>query len=127
MEITLNLPENVYRNFTELAEKKHRRVEEIITDRLQNNVSSDDIDFAAEIAAWSDEDVLGLANLKLPKEQANRMSELSDLQQRGLTGNVEKSELEMYLEIYNNANLRKAHGIAEAVKRGLLTSPSDLK
>lgn len=25
MEATLNLPENIYRNFTELAEKKHRR------------------------------------------------------------------------------------------------------
>ena len=55
------------------------------------------------------------------------MSELSDLKQRGLINNVEKSELKMYLEIYNNANLRKAHGIVEAVKRGLLASPDDLK
>ena len=70
---------------------------------------------------------MALANLKLPKEQAKRMSQLSDLQQRGLINNVEKSELEMYLEIYNNANLRKAYGIVEAVKRGLLTSPDDLK
>ena len=70
---------------------------------------------------------MALANLKLPKEQAKRMSQLSDLQQRGLINNVEKSELEMYLEIYNNANLRKAYGIVAAVKRGLLTSPDDLK
>jgi hypothetical protein len=68
-----------------------------------------------------------LANLKLPQAQSNRMSELSDLQQRGLMNNVEKNELMMYLEIYNHANLRKAHGIVEAVKRGLITSPSDLK
>ncbi len=127
MEITLNLPENIYRNFTELAEKKHRRVEELITDKLQENFSAEAADYAETVAVWSDEAVLALANLKLPKEQANRMSELSDLEQRGAISLVEKSELEMYLEIYNNANLRKAYGIAEAVKRGLIASPADLK
>jgi hypothetical protein len=127
MEVTLNLPENIYQNFTRLAEKKHRRVEEVITDKLQDDFSFEKIDFEETLADWSDEDVLALANLKLPKEQATRMSELSDIQQRGLMNNVEKSELEMYLEIYNNANLRKARGIAEAVKRGLVNSPSDLK
>lgn len=127
MEVTLNLPENVYRNFTELAEKKHRRLEDIITDKLQGDFSLENSDLLGTVAAWSDEDVLALANLKLPKEQAYRMSELSELEQRGLAGNVERSELEMYLEIYNNANLRKAYGIAEAVKRGIISSPSDLR
>ncbi len=127
MEVTLNLPENIYQSYTELAEKKHRRVEEVIADKLQDNFSAETVDFAETIAGWADEDVLALANLKLPKEQANRMSELSDLEQRGLIKPVEKSELEMYLEIYNNANLRKAYGIVEAVKRRLLTSPDDLK
>jgi hypothetical protein len=127
MEVTLNLPENVYRNFTEIAEKKRRRVEDVITDKLQADFSDDNINFKETVANWSDADVLALANLQLPVEQANRMSELSDIQQRGLISNVEKSELEMYLEIYNHANLRKAYGIAEAVKRGLINSPNDLK
>ena len=127
MEVTLNLPENIYRNFTRLAERRHRRLEDVIADKLQDDFSAENIDFEDAVSTWSDEDVLALANLKLPKEQAKRMSQLSDLQQRGLINNVEKSELEMYLEIYNNANLRKAYGIVEAVKRGLLTSPDDLK
>ncbi len=127
MEVTLNLPENVYRNFSKLAEKKHRRVEEVITDRLQDDFSAETVDFEDAVANWADEDVLALAKLELPKEQANRMSELSDLDGRGLIKTVERSELEMYLEIYNNANLRKAYGIAEAVKRGLVASLDDLK
>lgn len=127
MEVTLNLPENIYRNYTELAEKKHRRVEDIIADKLQNDFSAETVDFGESVAGWADEDVLALAHLKLPKEQANRMSELSDLEQRGLINAVEKSEMEMYLEIYNNANLRKAFGIAEAFKRGLIASLDDLK
>ncbi len=127
MEVTLNLPENIYRNFSEIAEKKHRRVEDVITDKLQDDISVETSDYGETVASWTDEAILALANLKLPKEQANRMSELSDLEQSGAIGIVEKSELEMYLEIYNNANLRKAHGIAEAVKRGLINSPADLK
>lgn len=127
MEVTLNLPENIYRNFSELAEKKHRRVEDVIADKLQDDFSAETSDYAEAVTSWSDDDVLALAKLKLPKEQANRMSELSDLAQRNSINAVEKSELEMYLEIYNNANLRKAHGIAEAVKRGLISSLDDLK
>lgn len=127
MEVTLNLPENVYRNFSKLAEKKHRRLEEIITDKLQDDFSADIADYEETVSGWTDEDVLALAKLKLPKEQAARMSELADKVQTGTVSKVEENELEIYLEIYNNANLRKAHGIAEAVKRGLISSPNDLK
>ena len=126
MEVTLNLPENVYRNFSKLAEKKHQRVEEVITDKLQDDFSDEIADYEETVAGWADEDVLALARLKLPKEQTERMSKLSDKVQRGTISKVEENELEIYLEIYNNANLRKAHGIAEAVKRGLISSPSDL-
>jgi hypothetical protein len=62
MEITLNLPENIYRNFTELAEKKHRRIEDVITDRLQDIFLDETADYAEMVAGWSDEDVLALAN-----------------------------------------------------------------
>jgi len=127
MEVTLNLPENVYRNFSEIAEKKHRRLEEVITDRLQDDFSADIADYAETIAGLADEDVLALAKLKLPEQQAERMSELSNKMQLGTMSKVEENELEIYLEIYNNVNLRKAHGIAEAVKRGLISSPKDLK
>lgn len=126
MEVTLNLPENIYRNFTRIAEKKHRRIEDVIADKLQEDFAVENLDFEESVATWSDADVLALANLKLPKEQAERMNQLSDNQQLGAINNVEKSELEMYLEIYNNANLRKAYGIVEAVKRGLLISPGEL-
>lgn len=127
MEVTLNLPENVYRNFSKIAEEKHLRVEEVITDKLQDDFLDESVDLEETISAWSDEDVLLLAKLKLPKEQAERMSELSDKVQRGIISKVEENELEIYLEIYNNANLRKAYGIAEAVKRGLISSPEDLR
>jgi hypothetical protein len=127
MEITVNIPENVYQNVTELAEKTSRRVDEIIVERLQADFSIENINNEELIGDWSDEDVLALANLNLPEAQSERMSELLYKQQAGLITKVEKSELEIYMEIYNNANLRKAHGIVEAVKRKLVSSPEDLK
>ena len=45
MEVILNLPDNIYRNFTELAAKKHRRVEEVIADKVRD-------DFSAEVADY---------------------------------------------------------------------------
>lgn len=54
MEVTLNLPENIYRNFSKLAEEKQRRVEDVIADRLQNNLSVETADFEQTVATWSD-------------------------------------------------------------------------
>ncbi len=127
MEVTLNLPENVYRNFSKLAEEKQRRVEDVIADRLQNNLSVETADFEEAVAAWSDDAVSALAKLQLPKETADRMSELSDRVYEGIITDSEERELEVYTELCQISTLRKAYGIAEAVKRGLISSPDDLK
>jgi hypothetical protein len=127
MEITLNLPENVYRNFTKLAEKKHRRVEDIIADKLQDDFLVENVDYKETVAGWSDEAVLALANLKIPREQSDRMSELLDRLQEGIITDSEERELEVYTELCQISTLRKAHGIVEAVKRGLISSPDDLQ
>lgn len=127
MEITLTLPENIYQTFSELAEKKHRRVEDVIAEKLQNNSALDDSDYEEVVASWSDEAVLALANLKIPKEQSDRMSILLDRLQKGIVSDSEERELEIYTELYQISTLRKAYGIAEAVKRKLINTPADLK
>ncbi len=127
MEITLNLPENVYRDFTKLAEKKHRRVEDIIADRLQDDFSVEKVEYEETVASWADEAVLALANLKMPQAQSDRMSELLDRLQKSSITDSEERELEVYTELCQISTLRKAHGIVEAVKRGLISSPDDLK
>ena len=127
MEVTLNLPENIYRNFSELAEKEHRRLEEVITDKLQDDFLVDNTDYEETVAGWTDKAVLALANLKIPKEQADRMSILLARLDEGKITDAEERELEIYTELSQIATLRKAYGIAEAVKRKLISSPSDLK
>ena len=119
MEVTLNLPENVYRNFTELAEKKHRRIEDVIADRLQDDFSAEIVDFEELVASWTDEAVLALAKLKIPTEYADGMSVLLARLDEGKITDSEERELEIYTELCQISTLRKAYGIAEAVRRGL--------
>ena len=73
-------------------------MEELIADKLRDDVSSEMLDYEGTVAGRTDEAMLALANLKLPKEQANRMSELSEPRQQGKDSVVENSEFEMYLE-----------------------------
>ncbi len=127
MEVTVNLPENIYRNVSALALKTSREVEDVIADRIEADFCVENIDNEKLVASWPDADVLELANLNLPEAQSERMSELLNRQQEGVISNVEKSELEIYMEIYNHATVRKSKGILEAVKRGLITSPADLR
>ncbi len=102
-------------------------MEEIITDKLQDDFSADNADYEETVAGWTDEAVLALANLKLPQEQSDRMSFLLDRLQEGLITESEERELEVYTELSQIATLRKAYGIAEAVKRKLISLPADLK
>ncbi|MBX7171771.1 MAG: hypothetical protein K1X72_12495 [Pyrinomonadaceae bacterium] len=125
MEVTLNLPDNIYRSFQQLAEKTSRRIDEVITEKIQSEYVPDKE--LQHLETWSDEDILALANLKLPKAQADRMSKLLDLQQRGTIKSAEKRELEVYTELYQIATLHKAQGCLEAVQRGLIKTPADLK
>ena len=89
MEVTLNLPENVYLNFSKLAEKKHRRLEEVIADKLQDDFSAETDGYEETVAGWTDEAVLALAKLKIPAEYAGEMSVLPE---RLDDGNITASE-----------------------------------
>lgn len=125
MEVTLNLPDNIYRSFQKIAKMSSRRIDEVITEKIQSEYVPDK--HLENLENWSDEDILALANLKLPKAQSDRMSKLLDFQQRGTISSAEKRELEVYTELYQIATLHKAQGCLEAVKRGLIKTPADLK
>lgn len=125
MEVTLNLPDNIYRNFQKVAKMSKRRIDEVIAEKIQAEYVPDK--HLENLENWSDEDILALANLKLPKAQSDRMSRLLDLQQRGKINTAEKRELEVYTELYQIATLHKAQGCLEAVNRGLIKTPADLK
>ncbi len=127
MEVTLNLPDNIYQNFAKLAKKTSRQISEIIVEKIQSDYWTDDLEFEQNISKLSDIEILELANLKLSKQQDKRLSQLLENQRESRITTSEKIELEGLMGLYRMGNLRKAQSCLEAVRRGLIKTPADLK
>ncbi len=120
MEITLQLPEQIYQNVSLIAEKSKRKVADLIVDSVQEKYSE------SSFADLSDAEVLALANLQMPEKQSQRHSDLLFKNQAGTIKPKEKLELEFFQQIYGIALSRKTDGIFEAIQRNLITSSEDL-
>lgn len=127
MEVTISLPDKVFANVANVANKTHRRVDEVIAEKIERDFSSDASELERPLAGCSDSEVLALANMKMSKAQAKRQSELLYKNQADTLTPLERNELESLLLVYQHGNLRKSQGIAEAVLRGLIKTPDDLK
>ncbi len=121
MEITLQLPETVYRNVSIIAEKSKRKVVDLIVDSVQEKYSVN------SLANLTNEEVLALAKLQMPKKQSVRHSELLYKNQAGTLKSAEKQELDFFQQVYGAALSRKTDGIFEAIQRNLISSPADLE
>ena len=124
MEVTLNLPENIYRDVSTVAKKSKRKIADLIVDVVEEKYSNQSLE--RPLANLSDEEVLALANLQMPKKQSARHSELLYKNQAGTLKPDEKQELDFFQQIYGVALSRKTDGIYEAVQRRLIKSPADL-
>ena len=62
MEVTLNLPDNIYQSFQKLAEKTSRRIDEVITEKIQTDYWADETDLEQNISNLSDVEVLELSS-----------------------------------------------------------------
>lgn len=124
MEVTLSLPEKVYQDISTVAKKSKRKVVDLIVDAAQEKYS----DKPAErtLANLSNEEVLALANLQMPKKQSERHSRLLYKNQAETLKLEERKELDFFQQVYGAALLRKAEGIYEAVQRNLIKTPADL-
>ena len=101
MEITLNLPEKIYRNVSTVAKKSKRKVVDLIVDVVEEKYASNAPE-ANLCADYSDEEVLALANLQMPEKQSERHSELLYKNQAGTLSAEEKQRTRFF-----SANLRR--------------------
>lgn len=133
MEISIKLPNTLYQDISHLAQAKKKSVAAMIQHAVRQAVteSEQDLELVGEfperpLAGCSDDEVLAVAKLKMPDEQAERQSELLYKNQAGTITPLERNELEGLTMIYQLGNLRKSQGIAEAVLRGLIKTSDDL-
>lgn len=127
MEVTVNLPDNIYRSFKQLAERTSQPIDKVIAEKIQIDSWGDKSEFEENISNLTDEEILELANLKLSEQQDKRLSRLLENQRESRITASEKIELEGLMGLYRMGNLRKAQGCLEAVRRGLIKTPADLK
>lgn len=127
MDISVKLPDGLYENVSHLARAKKKSVAEFIKNAVKKAVAEDIENVERPLADCSDEEVLALANMKMSEAENSRMSELLDRQREKLITPLERNELDALFRVYQVGNLRKSQGISEAVRRGLITTPDDLK
>jgi hypothetical protein len=124
MEITLNLPEQVYQGLSTAAHKARRQVADLIVEVVAEKYTTPPD--SRPLAASSDAEVLALARLQMPKRQSDRHSQLLYKNQAGTLKPAEQRELDFFQQIYGVALLKKADGLYEATQRNLIKSPDDL-
>ncbi len=125
MEISVNLPNNLYKNVSYLAQAKKKSVAEIIKNAVKKALVEDSSDFAEQakiieqsIKFCSDKEVLELANLQMPDDE--RLNSLFEKNRESVLTKKEYAELTKSVETSRINDLRKAFGIIEAKKRGLI-------
>jgi len=73
----------------------------------------------ADFSQMTDDEILRLADSRMPVDQSKRMGDLLDLQREGEADRLERAELGMLMHFYETGQLLKAGAMAEAVRRGL--------
>jgi predicted DNA-binding protein len=120
-QVTLTLPDEVYRRAERLAQLSSREVADVLADTIELSLSPVGLKSEAvePVSALSDEEVMALAELQLASDQDQRLSSLLDKQQAGTLIEAERSELLGLMQVYQESLLRKAQALREAVQRGL--------
>jgi len=126
MQTTVNLSENAYNLVSGIAQITEKTIDEVIEETLENRFAKEVEFLKKSVALSSDEEVLELANFQMREKQSNRLSGLLTKNGEGALTDDEKEELRGLMQINRLNDLRKAIGIVEAVKRGLIKSAEDL-
>ena len=125
MEISVKLPNSLYEGVSHLAEAKKKSVGEIIKNAVKKAIIEDSIDFEEQVQLiersvqfCSDKEVVELASLQVATN--HRVSHLFEKNRESVLTRKEHVELTKAVEVSRLNDLRKAMGVVEAKKRGLI-------
>jgi hypothetical protein len=113
MDLTVTIPEALYKRAEWLAEVMKQPIDEVIAEALAAALPEID----APIEHLTDAQVLALAESKMPAEQSERMSALSLKEKTSGLLAEERQELDALLNAYSLGQLRKSQAMVEAKYR----------
>lgn len=119
-DITLSLSEQVMHGAQVLASGSNRDLQSVLASTLETAIRSLQPDkMEQRLAAMSDQEVLALADAAMSPSRSKRLAALNERQKNGQLTPMESAELAGLVQEYAAGNLWKAHGLKEAVRRGL--------
>jgi hypothetical protein len=121
-KITITLTDDVYQKADRFARLANRDIASVLADTIQSAIPniSEAATTLVPISLLSDADVLALTELQMEPAQDIQLSALLDRQQAGLLTDIDRSELQILMQTYQEGLLRKATALSEAVKRKLI-------
>jgi molybdopterin-guanine dinucleotide biosynthesis protein A len=119
MEVTISLPEQIFANLSSVASKSHRRIDEIIVEKIERDFSIDTEDLERQITFCSDKELLELAEIKMLTKQDSRLSNLLQKQNERHLTSSEQTEMWKLVDINRLTTLKKAFALREISHRGL--------
>ena len=111
--VTLQLPSEVARRVKEVADRTHRRPEDILIEWLDRAAA----DLPVEVL--SDDEILDLCDSQLDSSGQAELSQLLVSNREGVLSEVERDRLEKLMRSYRHGLVRKAQAWKVAVERGL--------
>lgn len=127
MQTTVNLSESAYQNVSRIAQMTEKTIDEVIEETFEERFEKE-IEMLKKSATFSsDSEVVALANFQMPEKQSKRLSKLLSKNTEKVLSENEKNELQSLMRVNRINDLRKAVGIVEAIKRGLIKSADELK
>lgn len=111
--VTLELPEDLTRQARAVADRTHRRMEDVLVEWLGQAA----ID--VPVSLLPDDRVLALCDLQMDNVQQRELSDLLAQQREGTLDQAGRVRLDTLLAIYRHGMVRKAQALHEAVARGL--------
>lgn len=119
MEVTISLPEKVFANLSNAAHKSHRRIDEIIAEKIERDFAIDADELAKQISVCSDKEILELAKITMLMNEDERLSQLLNRQNEGNLSGDEEKEMWQLMETSRLTTLKKAYALREISRRGL--------
>jgi hypothetical protein len=126
-QITITLTDDVYQKADRFARLANRDIASILADTIQSSIPniSEAATTLVPISLLSDAEVLALTELQMEPSEDIQLSALLDRQQAGILTDIDRSQLQILMQTYQEGLLRKATALSEAVKRKLIKSLSE--
>jgi predicted transcriptional regulator len=122
--ITLELPEDLYRSVTKLAQATKRPLDEILRESLSHtlppldDVSGEEADELAQMSTLDDAALWQASQVTMTDQERDELRVLLDDQSAGELTPIGAARLQVLLAVYGRALVRQAHAWLLLARRG---------